>query len=65
MKTRLLEAAPVLPSQNIECDGVLHKKHVGFSTLYRDKMYALIQHKNINYSSIYDELPSFSSDDDN
>ena len=23
------------------------------------------QHKNVNYASIYDELPTFSSDDDN
>ena len=48
MKTKLLEIAPVLSSQNIERDIAWYKKHVGSTTLYSDKMYALLQRDSIN-----------------
>ena len=48
MKTKHLEIAPVLSSQNIERDIAWYKKHVGSTTLYSDKMYALLQRDSIN-----------------
>ena len=48
MRTRLLEVAPVLPRQNIERPVAWYEKHIGFKTLYSDKMYALLQRENIN-----------------
>ena len=48
MKTKLLEIAPVLSSQNIERDIAWYKKNVGSTTLYSDKMYALLQCDSIN-----------------
>lgn len=48
MKTKLLEIAPVLPSQDIKRDIAWYEKHVGFTTFHSDKMYALLGRENIS-----------------
>jgi catechol 2,3-dioxygenase-like lactoylglutathione lyase family enzyme len=47
MKTSLLEVSPVLPSQDIERDLQWYEKYLGFKTLHKDAMYAVMRRENI------------------
>ncbi len=43
MKTTFLKTIPVLPSQNIERDVLWYLEKVGFTAVYQDKLYAVLQ----------------------
>jgi len=47
MKTKFLGVSPVLPSQDINRDVLWYEKHVGFTLLHKDSMYAVMRRKNI------------------
>ncbi|GGI56148.1 glyoxalase/bleomycin resistance/extradiol dioxygenase family protein [Winogradskyella haliclonae] len=49
MKTKLLHASPVLPSQDIDRDVAWYEKYLGFSLLYKDAMYAVMRRENIYF----------------
>jgi len=48
MNSELLKICPVLPSQDIERDVNWYETQVGFSTLYKDKMYAVMKRENLS-----------------
>lgn len=43
MSTELLNIEPVLPSQNIDRDVTWYEKHVGFTLVQKDYMYAVLK----------------------
>ena len=47
MTTELISISPVLPSQDIDRDVSWYEEHMGFQSLYKDKMYAVVKRGNI------------------
>ena len=48
MKTEFIKILPVLPSQDIDRDVDWYNKYVGFSHLYKDKMYAVLKREHLH-----------------